>query len=109
MSLSIYTITTIVVTFVNARYFNSEDSTKTFVIIINSVYYGVKSIIVGIKLERDGLIYNKDNDLIIISPIIIGIVIAILLGIFVVSPTITISFVNVGLEMSKFAILLIGR
>ncbi|CAG8729639.1 3048_t:CDS:2, partial [Funneliformis caledonium] len=49
MSLSIYTITTIVVTFVNARYFNSEDSTKTFVIIINSVYYGIKSIIVGIK------------------------------------------------------------
>jgi hypothetical protein len=46
---------------------------------INSVYYGIKLIILGIKLECDGLIYNKNNNLIIITPVIIGFLIALFL------------------------------
>ncbi|CAG8723161.1 1947_t:CDS:2 [Rhizophagus irregularis] len=74
----IYAAITISLTVVNVRYFNTDDSTKAFSIIIS-------------------------------SPIMVGLLVAVTLGIYVQSPLITTKFINVGLEMSKVFISLIAR
>ncbi|CAB4485261.1 hypothetical protein RhiirA1_533832 [Rhizophagus irregularis] len=105
----IYAAITISLTVVNARYFNTDDSTKAFSIIISCIYYMVKIIVMGIKVEINGFIYNKIYAFIIIAPIMVGLLVAVTLGIYVQSPLITTKFINVGLEMSKVFISLIAR
>lgn len=109
ISVAIYTMITIAITLANALYFRSDDSTEIFSLIINSVYYGAKFVIMGIKVEVDGIIYNKIYAFIICIPIMLGLLIALVLGVFVQSPVITVNFVNVGLEISKVIIKLIAR
>jgi hypothetical protein len=59
----------------------------------------------GIKVEIDGTIYNKIYAFIISIPIMLGLLIAVTLGVYVQSPVITVNFVNVGLEISdKFLV-----
>ncbi|CAG8554262.1 15558_t:CDS:2 [Funneliformis caledonium] len=102
ISVIVYSITVGVIAHINALYFKSDESTKYFVVILHGVYYAIKFSIMGIKLERDGLIHNKVNDIIILLPTIIGILLAVLLGVYILPSVITITFVNVGLEISKF-------
>jgi hypothetical protein len=100
---------TAVISLANALYYTSEESTKIFVIIINCLYYFIKFIILMIKIERDGIIYNKFHDLYILTPSSLGLLCAVFLGLYVQSPVLTINFINVGLEASKFIVLLIVR
>lgn len=69
----------------------------------------IKIIVMGIKVEINGFIYNKIYAFIIIAPIMVGLLVAVTLGIYVQSPLITTKFINVGLEMSKVFISLIAR
>ncbi|CAG8437587.1 11907_t:CDS:2 [Funneliformis mosseae] len=101
VSVAIYIIITVAITLANALYFKSDKSTKNFSLIINSVYYGTKFDIMGIKVEIDGTIYNKNFAFIISIPIMLGLLIAVILGVYVQSPVITVNFVNVGLEVSR--------
>ncbi|CAG8588204.1 3191_t:CDS:2 [Funneliformis mosseae] len=72
ISVIVHSITVGVIAHINALYFKSDESTKYFVVILHGVYYAIKFSIMGIKLERDGLIHNKVNDIIILLPTSIG-------------------------------------
>lgn len=55
-----------------------------------------------IKIERTGIIYNKLHDLIIITPPLLGLSLAVVLGLYVQPPVLTVNFINIGLDVSKF-------
>ncbi|CAG8526090.1 6161_t:CDS:2, partial [Funneliformis mosseae] len=101
-SIFVYAIVTISICVGSAVYFSSEESTKNFGITLNCVYYSIKFILLMVKLERTGIIYNKLHDLIIIIPPLLGISLAVVLGLYVQQLTLTINFINLGLEISKF-------
>ncbi|CAG8761969.1 6969_t:CDS:2, partial [Funneliformis caledonium] len=101
-SIFVYAIVTISICVGSAVYFSSEESTKNFGITLNCVYYSIKFILLMVKLERTGIIYNKLHDLIIIIPPLLGISLAVVLGLYVQQLTLTINFINLRLEISKF-------
>ncbi|RGB26113.1 hypothetical protein C1646_800989 [Rhizophagus diaphanus] len=98
----IYAAITISLTVMNARYFNTDDSTKAFSIIISCIYYMTKIVVMGIKVEINGFIYNKIYAFIIIAPIMVGLLVAVTLDIYVQSPLITTKFINVGISKILF-------
>src|SRR5438046_1865057 len=101
-SISIYTIVTISICVGSAVYFSSEESIKIFGLILNCVYYSIKFILLMVKLEQTGIIYNKLHDLIIIIPPLLGIIsLAVVLGLYVQPFTLTVNFINLGLEISR--------
>src|SRR6266540_745440 len=99
---SIYAIVTISICIGSAVHFSSEESNKIFGLILNCVYYSIKFILLMIKMERTEIIYNKLHGLIIIIPPLLGISLAVVLGLYVQSPVLTVNFINLRLEISKF-------
>ncbi|CAG8599241.1 1221_t:CDS:2 [Funneliformis caledonium] len=81
-----------------------DESIKRFLLILNAAVYGIQLIVVLIKIVRICLFYDQehfDRMYFILVPVAFGILISVLMGIFVVSPNIAISWVDAGLEWSE--------
>ena len=63
-----------------------------------------KILILGATMERLGIIYENKVRVYTAIPLIVCTPLAIFLGIFVISPTITITLVNVGIEIAKLIV-----
>src|SRR5438105_14890481 len=109
ISAEIYTLVTVVISLTNALYFKSDESTKMFSLIINCIYFGAKFAIIITKVEADGTIYNKVYAFIISIPIMLGLLFAVVLGVYIQLAVIMVNYVNVGLEVSKVITKFIAR
>ncbi|GBB97993.1 hypothetical protein RclHR1_03110025 [Rhizophagus clarus] len=109
MSCVIYTFITCLIISIYGFYFKSEEeSTKYFIVLLNSIYYLAKILILGITMERLGILYNNKVRFYTAIPNIVCTSLAIFLGIFVLSPTISISLVNVGIDIAKVIVKFYG-
>ena len=105
MSCVIYTFITCLIISVYGFYFKSEEeSTKYFIVLLSSIYYLTKILLLGITMERLGILYNNKVRFYTAIPNIVCTSLAIFLGIFVISPTISISLVNVGIDIAKLTV-----
>ncbi|CAG8837624.1 23978_t:CDS:2, partial [Gigaspora margarita] len=98
IGLVLYTLITVIIVIIYALFFKEEKSTMYFVVLMNTIYYIAKIIILGTNMERVGLTYNNKVRFYTVIPIIMWTSLAILLGIFVISPAVTITFANIGIE-----------
>ncbi|RHZ61259.1 hypothetical protein Glove_349g61 [Diversispora epigaea] len=101
MGVVLYTLITCFIVLIYGLFFKDEKSTKYFVVLLNTVYYIAKIVILGTNMERVGIIYDNKVRVYTSIPLIMWTSLAILLGAFVISPAITITLVNVGLEIAK--------
>ncbi|RHZ80268.1 hypothetical protein Glove_137g86 [Diversispora epigaea] len=100
--IAISALSTIAIT-VTAIYIKDENSTKIFIITLNCIIFGAQTFILPLKLTREAFVNKSHVNLIIIvlSPTCIGIILAIFLGIFAISPTLAISWIGVGASISN--------
>ncbi|RHZ56484.1 hypothetical protein Glove_401g11 [Diversispora epigaea] len=99
MVVVLYILITCFIVLTYGLFFKDEKSINYFVVLLNTVYYIAKIVILGINMERVGIIYNNKVRVYTAIPLIVWTSLAILLGAFVISPAIAITFVNVGLEI----------
>jgi hypothetical protein len=59
ITVTIYATVTIAISIANARYFNTDETTKTLSIIMNCVYCAAKIVFMVVNVAIKGLIYNK--------------------------------------------------
>ncbi|CAG8581436.1 3238_t:CDS:2 [Funneliformis mosseae] len=104
IGLVLYTLITGLIVLIYGLFFKNEESTKYFIVLLNSVYYIAKIVVLGTSMERLGIFYDNKVRAYTAIPIIVWTSLAILLGIFVISPVITVTFVNVGIEMAKLIV-----
>ncbi|CAG8650077.1 4939_t:CDS:2 [Funneliformis caledonium] len=104
IGLVLYTLITGLIVLIYGLFFKDEESTKYFIVLLNSVYYIAKIVVLGTSMERLGIFYDNKVRAYTAIPIIVWTSLAILLGIFVISPVITVTFVNVGIEMAKLIV-----
>ncbi|CAG8568368.1 18233_t:CDS:2 [Cetraspora pellucida] len=88
---------TIAIDFV-ARFFPKDDNTNLFILILNCFVFGIQAFTVILAATNEDLFSSKTygRAIIVFAPIIIGVVLATFLGIFILPPTITISWIAVG-------------
>ncbi|KAF0513867.1 hypothetical protein F8M41_017724 [Gigaspora margarita] len=101
IGLVLYTLITVIIVIIYALFFKEEKSTMYFVVLLNTIYYVAKIIILGTNMERIGLIYNNKVHFYTVIPIIVWTSLAVLLAIFVISPAVTITFANIGIEVAN--------
>ncbi|CAG8598390.1 11890_t:CDS:2 [Funneliformis mosseae] len=59
IGLVLYTLITGLIVLIYGLFFKNEESTKYFIVLLNSVYYIAKIVILGASMERLGIIYDN--------------------------------------------------